>query len=135
MYREEVGFFERIISALSYFTFGTVGFIYLLIAFFTKTNLKNFLRFHIFQSIFISILYFIVSTLLMLVMQILSVIPIINQIANRIYFWLNMPIVFNLSIVNTLIDVVLLYLIIMCLKGSFGYIPWVSDIIRENIRR
>lgn len=135
MYKEEVSYFERGIAAASYITFGTVGFIWLLIAFFTKTNLKNYLRYHTFQSIFISIFYFIVSNLLGLVMQILSIIPFVNHISSRIYFWLNMPVIFGFSIINAIIYIIILYLVLSCIQGRYSYLPWISDVINANLRR
>ena len=134
MYREDSKIFERLIAAASYITFGTIGFIWILIAFFTKTNLKGYLKYHTFQSIFISIFYFIVSSLLGLVMQILSVIPVVNQIATRIYFWLNTPLFFGFSFINSIIYLIIIYLVVTCLAGRYSYLPWVSDIIKENLR-
>lgn len=135
MYKEESNILERIIAAASYFTFGTVGFIWLLVAFFTKSNLTNYLRYHTFQSIFLAILYFIVSALLGLVMQILSVIPFVNQISSRIYFWLNMPVILSFSIINAFIYMIVFYLVLTCIQGKYSYLPWVSDVINQNLRR
>lgn len=126
--------FERIIAALSYLTLGTVGFIYLLIAYLTKNNLKVYTRFHVFQSIFISIAYFLASAILGLVMNILSIIPFVNDIAFRVYFWVNAPLVHNFSIIQVIIYAILLYLILTCLQGKLSYLPWVSDIMKENVK-
>lgn len=135
MYKENISFFEKIIAAASYITFGTVGFIWLLVVFFTKSNLSSYLRYHTFQSVFISIFYFIVSALLGLIMQILSIIPVINQISSRIYFSLNMPVFYGFSIINAFIYIIVLYLVITCIQGKYSYLPWISDIINENFRR
>ena len=54
-------FMEKLVSALSYLTMGFVGFIYLVIVILTKKNLKPFLKYHIFQSIFISIGYYLLT--------------------------------------------------------------------------
>lgn len=135
MYKEEISYFERIIAAASYITFGTVGFIWLIFVFITKSNLSSYLRYHTFQSVFISIFYFIVSALLGLIMQILSIIPIINQISSRIYFWLNMPVILGFSIINAIIYIIILYLVLSCIQGRYSYLPWISDIINANLRR
>lgn len=136
MYKENISIFERLIAAASYITFGTVGFIWLLIVFFTKSNLKSYLQYHTFQSIFISILYYIVSMLLGLIMQIFSVIPVVNQISSKIYFWFNMmPVFFGFSIINSLIYIVIFYLVLTCLQGKYSYLPWISDIINANLHR
>ena len=135
MYKNNISFFEKLIAAASYITFGTVGFIWLLLTFLTKADLKPFLRYHAFQSIFISILYFIVSSILGLIMQILSIIPFINKIAGEIYFGLNMPFVMGISIINLIIYMIIFYLALSSLLGRFSYLPWVSEIIKENIKK
>ena len=71
---------ERIISAASYLTAGGAGFIWLLIAAIMKKHVTPFLLYHIMQSIFLSILYFIIATLAELVYAILYRIPLINAI-------------------------------------------------------
>ena len=134
MSNNQAPFFDRILASASYITFGTVGFIWLLFVYLTKHELKGYLRYHIFQSIFIAILYFIVSSIIGLIMQIFSVIPIINSVTTRIYFWLNMPIFYSFSIINSLISLILLYLVFTSLQGKLSYIPWVSEIIKANLR-
>src|SRR5574344_360496 len=86
---------ERIIAALSYITLGTVGFIWLLIAFFNKTHIKTFLRYHIFQSIFLSIAYFLIWQILGLAVNVLSIIPFIGGLLLQITIYLNMPLIFG----------------------------------------
>ena len=55
---------ERIIAVLSYVTSGIVGIIWLLLATITKSNLKPFLKYHIMQSIFLMLLYYLAAHLL-----------------------------------------------------------------------
>lgn len=135
MYKEEISFGERIIASLSYVTAGLVGFVWLVIAFLAKKNFKPFLHYHVFQSIFLSILYYIVSVLLGLILQIIGVIPVIGQLGSRIFFMLNMPLFFGFSIINTLIYLVIFYLVFTSLQGRYSYLPWVSDIIKANLGR
>lgn len=125
---------EKIISALSYVTMGFVGFIWLLIGFFTKNNLRPFLKYHIFQSIFISFAFFVFSWLLGLVMTILSVIPFINQLVLQFTFYLNAPFIFGFSLIQSLIYCVIGYLVFTCLQGQFSYLPWISDIVKYNVK-
>ena len=72
-------FIERIIAALTYLTMGMVGFIWLIIGLFTKARLKPFLQYHIFQSIFISLGFAVLSIFISWLSNFLSFIPIINQ--------------------------------------------------------
>ncbi len=124
---------ERIIAALTYLTMGMVGFIWLIIGLFTKARLKPFLQYHIFQSIFISLAFAVLSIFIGWLSNILSFIPIINRIVAQITFLLNMPLIFDYSLLQSVIYVLLIYLAITAFIGKFSYIPWVSDIIDQNI--
>lgn len=126
---------ERIVAALSYWTMGMVGFIWLIIGLFTKARLKPFLQYHIFQSIFISLGLAVLSIFVGFLSNILSVIPFINKIVAQINFLLNMPLIFDYSIMQAVIYVFLTYLAVTSLMGRFSYVPWVSDVIDQNISR
>lgn len=125
---------EKIIAALSYITFGFVGFIWMLLGIFTKNNLRPFLKYHVFQSIFISIAYFLASALLGLIMNALCIIPLVNQLVLQITFYLNAPILFfGLSVIQIVIYSIIFYLAITSLQGKYSYLPWISEIIRTNV--
>ena len=126
---------ERIIAALTYLTMGMVGFIWLIIGLFTKARLRPFLQYHIFQSIFISLGFAVLSILIGWLSNIFSFIPIINQIVAQLTFWLNMPLIFEYSLIQTVIYIFLMNLTISSFVGKYSYIPWVSDIIDQNISR
>lgn len=111
-----------------------MGLIWLIIAALMKRGIRPFLQFHIYQSIFIAFAIFIVGAGLALVMKIINFIPIINNIVSIITFYLNTPIIMGYSVVNFLIFLVLIYLAIGALMGRYSYLPWVSDIIKGNIR-
>ena len=124
---------ERIISAASYLTAGFAGFIWLIIAAILRKRVTPFLMYHILQSIFLSILYFLLVTVAELIYVILYRIPLINAIP----YFINMPLpfLFNLSIVQTLTTAIILYLAITSAMGMYSYLPWVSDIINVNTGR
>lgn len=124
---------ERILSALTYLTAGGVGFIWLIIGAFTRKTITPFLMYHILQSIFISILFFIISILGQMVYIILYKIPLINAIP----YLLNMPIafIFNLSIIQLFTTTVILYLAVTSFMGYYSYLPWVSEIINANVHK
>lgn len=126
---------ERIIASLSYMTMGMVGFIWLIIGLFTQASLKPFLKYHIFQSIFISLGFAVLSIFVGWVSNILSFIPFINKLVAQINFLLNMPLIFDYSILQTVIYVFLIYLAVTSFAGKFSYIPWISDIIDQNVER
>ena len=125
---------EKIIAALSYVTFGLVGFVWLLIGIFTKNNLRPFLKYHIFQSIFISFAYMIISLFLGLIMNILSIIPLVNQLVLQFTFYLNAPILLGFSLIQALVYAVIFYLVLTSFQGKYSYLPWVSDIIKINVK-
>ena len=124
---------ERIIAALTYLTMGMVGFIWLIIGLFTKARLKPFLQYHIFQSIFISLGFALLSILIGWLSNILSFIPLINRLVAQITFLLNMPLIFDYSLLQSVIYIFIIYLAVTAFIGRFSYIPWVSDIIDQNI--
>ena len=122
---------ERLLSAATYLTAGGVGFVWLIIAAFMRKTVTPFLMYHIMQSIFLSILFFLVSVLGELVYVILYKIPLINAIP----YFINMPLsfLFGLSLLQAFTTTVILYLAITSGMGYYSYLPWVSDIIRGNV--
>lgn len=124
---------ERIIASTSYLTAGMVGFVWLIIAAVMRKHATQFVMYHIMQSIFLSILYFLLSTFAELVYVILYRIPVINAIP----YYINMPLgfAFGLSIIQLITTVIILYLAITAFMGMFSYIPWVSDIINVHTGR
>lgn len=126
---------DRVISALSYLTLGFVGFIWIIISVLTKARLSTFVQYNIFQSIFLSIAFFLISMLLGFILNILSVIPLLNIIAAQIAFILNSPFIFGYSLIQFVIYLILFYLAFMAIIGRYGYLPFVSEIISHNVRR
>lgn len=130
---------EKLISILSYFSFGIIGFIWIIIGALNKQNLKPFLRYHIYQSIFLSILFFIISHLIIFVLNILGFIPYLNALLGFIVYFLSVSLIsignLHLSIIQLLILGFLVYLSVGVYKNKYSYVPWVSDIIKANIGR
>lgn len=125
---------EKLIAGLSYITFGFVGFFWLLLALFTKNNLRPFLKYHIFQSIFISIAYFLLGAFLGLIMNILSMIPLVNQIVLQFTFYLNAPLLFGFSLIQVFVYAIIGYLVFTTFQGQLSYLPWISEIIKANVK-
>ncbi len=126
---------ERIVAALSYLTMGFVGFIWLILGLFTRANLRHFMQYHIFQSIFISIAFVLLSYIVDFMSNILSFIPLINKLVAQLTFLLNMPFIFDFSIIQVIIYLFLIYLAITAFMGKYSYVPFVSEIIDQNVRR
>ena len=121
---------ERILSAGTYLTAGGVGFVWLIIAAVMRKQVTPFLMYHIMQSIFISITFFLLSVLGELVYVILYKIPLINIIP----YLINTPIPFalGLSLVQLFTTTIILYLATTSALGYYSYLPWISDIIKGN---
>ncbi len=126
---------ERIVSGLSYITMGMIGFIWLILGVFTRSNLRPFTQYHIFQSIFIAIALFLLNMLLGFVFNLLSFIPFINRLVAQIIFYFNAPLIGPYSIIQALLYGIILYLAITAFMGIYSRIPYVSDIIDKNVGR
>ena len=133
--REMSSLVERIVASLSYITMGMAGFIWLIVSLFTNLRLKPFLQYHIFQSIFISLGFTVLSLFVGFLSNILSFIPLINKLAAQIAFLLHMPMFFGYSLIQIVIYSILIYLALTSFMGRYSYIPWISDIIGQNISR
>ncbi|MBS5802416.1 MAG: hypothetical protein KIC80_05305 [Brachyspira sp.] len=125
---------ERIVAALTYPTMGMIGFIWLILGLITKARPRAFTLYHIYQSIFLSIAYVVLSLLIGIVVNILSYVPLINKLVAQIVFWTNAPVFFGYSIIQTIIYAIILYLAVFAFMGRDSYFPWVSEIIKENLR-
>jgi hypothetical protein len=122
---------EKIIAAATYLTTGIVGFLWLIITNVTGSKLKNFLRFHIYQSIFLSVLYYVFVLILNILVGIVAKLPLIGSFIYSIYFFLfNLKMIFGYSIVDFIVFVTILYLVSTSLLGKVGRIPWVSDVVK-----
>lgn len=115
------------------------GFVWLVLGAIMKQSLRPFIKYHIYQSIFLSILFFIVSNFLILVVNMLQVIPVINLLAGAISYFFAVSIIslgfLHLSIVQIGIFALVVYLSVGVINNKYSYLPWVSDIIKFNIGR
>jgi hypothetical protein len=132
-YRAEPNLFDRGISAASYLTMGFVGFIWMIICYVAGKPPMPFVKYHIIQSIFISIILYIFNILSHIILGFIGIIPFIGALINNIvYYFASYPtMLFNLSILQLILSMLILYLTVSSLMGKFTVIPWVS----ENIRR
>lgn len=124
---------EKLIAAGSYI-FPLIGFIFIIIAALMRKDMKPFLRYHIFQSIFIAFGLWIIISILGFAMDLLSYIPIVKTVVSMVTFFLNTPIFLGFSVVTLIYTLFILYLIFGVVRGSDSYVPWVSDIIKSNLR-
>lgn len=124
---------EKIIAILSYI-FPLIGFVVIIITALMKKDMKSFLKYHIFQSIFIAFALWLIISGLTLAMNMVSYVPILKNIVGIITFFLNTPLLLGFSVVTFVYFIFVLYLIIGVLRGSDSYVPWVSNVIKANLR-
>ena len=125
--------FEKMVASASYI-FPLVGFVFVIITALLKKDMKAFLKYHIFQSIFIAFTLWIVVSGLGFLMKFVSYIPGVKNVVGIITFFLNTPLFYGFSIITFLYFLFVIYLIIGVLRGSDSYVPWISDVIKTNLR-
>ena len=125
---------DRIISVISYVTAGWVGLIYMVILYFMKKPASLFLRYNIFQSIFISFFYFILCMIFGFISNILFQIPLINALVSWFILLFNRPIIFEYSAIQALVTGLFIYMSVVALLGKMPRVYWVSRIIDKSVR-
>ncbi len=134
-YDSKPDFMDRIFSVGSYVTCGLFGFIWFIIANIQGKALSNFLKFHIFQSIMVTLLLALLNMSLGLFIKIIKFIPIIGGLViNYIYMPIfNNPFVLGYSIIEALTFGLAFYLIITAFLGGYSNIPGVSVHVRKML--
>ncbi len=129
----KVGFLDRIISILAYFSFGIFSIIWLVFANLTRKNMSSFLVFNLYQAIFVSVVLALISLIYSIAVNLLSVIPLIGNFARWFDVFFNQtPLYFTFTISGLLVTLLVLYLSILSLLGKKPYLPFVSEIISSN---
>ena len=131
---QKISAIDKVASGLTYLTAGWFGLIYCIILTLQKKKISNFLRYNIYQAIFIVLLFFLCCAIFGLVFNILSHIPFIQVIISWLQLILLKPILFDRSIFQLLIGAIMLYSTILSFLGKEPRIYWISNIIDKNIR-
>ncbi len=129
---------ERIISALAYLTFGTVGMIMIIVSALLKISLKPFVKFNTCQAILLGLLFAFVQltyNIFAMIFQLLQFIPFIGSFLNSffqfiVYYLMSFPVFMGFSILATIIIFTLIYLTVLSMMGKLPYIPYISKIIK-----
>lgn len=123
---------ERVLSAFSYLTSGTVGFIWLVVIHIQGKQLSSFAKYNVFQSIFLSILIYIAGILLNICISVMQIIPFVGiLVANIVYYLNQFPLLLGFSLIQFSIIAVFSYLAFCSFVGKYGRIPWVSDMVSQ----
>ncbi len=124
---------DRIVSILSYYTFGIFSIIWIIFANVTKKRISPFLSFNLYQAIFVSVCLAVISLIYSIAINFISVIPFIGNLAKAFDLFFNQtPLYFTFSVSGLLVTILTTYLAIMSLLGKKPYLPVVSDIITSN---
>ena len=132
--RRSVGIVDRLVSFLSYVSAGWFGMIYCIVLFIGKKMPSMFVRYNVFQSIFISLLYFVLSFGFGLLLKFLSYIPFLNYIVATITFQFNRPVFFDYSFIQTFMIGLTIYMAVVSILGRRPRVFWVSKIIDNAVR-
>lgn len=134
-YRSEPNLFDRGISAASYLTMGFVGFIWMIICYLAGKPPMPFVKYHIIQSIFISIIIYLIKIVGTIILGFVGIIPFIGALINNIvyYFVLYPTMLFGLSIIQLALLMLIIYLTVTSFMGKYTVIPWVSDNIKRLV--
>ena len=124
---------DRIVSVLSYYTFGIFSIIWIIFANVTKRRISSYLSFNLYQAIFVSVFLAVISLIYSIAINFISVIPFIGNLAKSFDLFFNQtPLYYTFSISGLLVTILTTYLAIMSLLGKKPYLPVVSDIITSN---
>ena len=124
---------ERLIGFLCYASGGIVGLIYLVFVNVTRGTVKGVIRFHGYQSIILSILYFVASIILDILISMVKIIPFFGALIQGFVWQLNgNPIVLGqYSLIHSMILILIVYLMIMAFMGRYTNLPWVTNFVRN----
>lgn len=129
-----VGIFDRLVSFVSYLTVGCVGMIVIILMYLRKKTPSHFLRYNVYQSIFFSLLFCVISLGLDLLFKFLSYIPFVKYLVAQISFMFHRPILFDYSAIQVFMLVLIFYTAGVSLLGRIPRVYWVSKII-DNVAR
>ena len=132
---DRVSISDRIFSALSYVSMGWIGFLYCIFLIFNKKRISYFLKFNVFQTVFMSILFFILSVVFGYTFKLLSMVPFVQIIISWIQLLLFKPMIFQYSLLQAFLLGIIGYGFIYSILGKFPRIYWISKIIDYNLNR
>ncbi len=131
-----ITFLDKIISVLTYLSLGFFGLIWIIFAHVTKKYISRFVYFNIFQSIFISVLFTVISLLFDITINFLIEFPFIGSLVEKFYIlFVQKPIYLDLSTLNLLVLALIIYLCACSFFGKIPKLPFITNVIRDNFGR
>lgn len=124
---------DRVASAITYFTFGIFGIIWLIYVNVAKKPITKFAIFNIYQSFFVSIIFAVINIGYDFLYKLCYTIGFLRKILTSFDLFFNgTPIYQGYSISGLIITIFIGYLVILTLLGKRPFIPFVSNIIEIN---
>jgi uncharacterized membrane protein len=121
---------ERICGGLSYLTFGIAGLLYMILS--KSGSQSQLFRFHFFQSVLMSILGMLIGWAAEPLLQI--VMSIMGAVAPSVVSGFASSVGFIAIILTNTFRLALLYGAVWAFLGKFAEVPFISDIVRQNMR-
>jgi len=123
----------KIISAVCYLTGGLAGLIYIIAG--GRDNKSAFFRFHFFQAILIAMLFTLVTwTGSILSTTLAGVIGLFGPAALNQSGAIFSIVALIVQILSWSFSIIVIFGIVQSLRGRYLEIPWVSKIVRSNLR-
>lgn len=133
---KQISLWDKFVAVSTYYTFGMTGIIWLIASILIlKKQVTPFCLYHIYQSIFISVLLYVITWIFNFMFPLMSSIPFIGELFRVIELYLfKIPIFYTFSLFNLILFMILSYLSLGAILGKLSYFPFISDVIRANFR-
>jgi len=130
----EIPFSDKVAAVTSYYTFGMTGIIWLIAVIIVfKKHAGKFCSYHIYQSVFLSIVLYILSLLFSIAYSFAADLPIVGKIFRFVdVFLFKTPNYATFTLFNLFLFMLLTYLSIGALLGKYSYLPFISRIVKAN---
>ena len=124
---------DRLVSAVSYITFGIFSVIWFIFAHATNKQTSEYMRINLIQSIVISLVLAGISMIYSLALNLISMIPFIGNLAKSFNLYFNQtPNFFGCTLSGLIVSALVLYLVTISLIGKTPYVPGISGIVDNN---
>lgn len=121
---------ERICGGLSYLTYGIAGLLYILLS--KRSGQSQLFRFHLYQSVFICILGTLVSWGIGPLVGIIT--NVVGAFAPGAAMAISGGFAAVTMVVSGIFTLVLLYGAVCAFLGKFAEVPFISPLVRQNMR-
>ena len=124
---------DRLISMLFYFTFGMFAIIWLIYSNVTKKRITRFLNFNIYQAIFLSVVFAVISYIYSIFCDLVFKVPFLGNLVYKFnLFFFETPMFFTFTFSGMIITLLILYIFAMLFIGRIPFLPVVSNIVKAN---